>query len=307
MPVEPSIANASGYAGRVRRGGRAVECTGLENRSPFTRTAGSNPAPSARDAHPRLRAGGLSDSSGKRSRVAQQAANALARPAPAVAERSPAYLNWTNFARAPWPDWKHARLVIGEECLHCGRAMIAAATWRVAIAVVGPDDEPGPERPLGVLHAACIAHYLARAAPRRRRRLTAAARPPTRQPADSARRRDPPPGARIRALRLRQAAKWHHHLPCVLQQRRNYSSHTDAELARAFRVLAHPLRISALRAFAVRDEPLAAGDVAYMEHDEIPATTVRHHLQLLVEAGLLRTVGPRSHGAPGAARRCATS
>jgi predicted ArsR family transcriptional regulator len=73
-----------------------------------------------------------------------------------------------------------------------------------------------------------------------------------------------------------------------LQQRRNYSSHTDAELARAFRVLAHPLRISALRAFAVRDE-----------HEEIPATTMRHHLQLLVEAGLLRTVGPRSHGAPG--------
>ena len=32
-----------------RRGGRAVECTGLENRSPFTRTAGSNPAPSAPD------------------------------------------------------------------------------------------------------------------------------------------------------------------------------------------------------------------------------------------------------------------
>jgi predicted ArsR family transcriptional regulator len=84
-----------------------------------------------------------------------------------------------------------------------------------------------------------------------------------------------------------------------LQQRRNYSSHTDAELARAFRVLAHPLRISALRAFAVRDEPLAAGDVVYMEHEEIPATTMRHHLQLLVEAGLLRTVGPRSHGAPG--------
>ena len=84
-----------------------------------------------------------------------------------------------------------------------------------------------------------------------------------------------------------------------LQQRRNYSSHTDAELARAFRVLAHPLRISALRAFAVRDEPLAAGDVAYMEHEEIPPTTVRHHLHLLVEAGLLRTVGPRSHGAPG--------
>ena len=53
-----------------------------------------------------------------------------------------------------------------------------------------------------------------------------------------------------------------------LQQRRNYSSHTDAELARAFRVLAHPLRISALRAFAISDEPLAAGDVAYMERED---------------------------------------
>ena len=85
----------------------------------------------------------------------------------------------------------------------------------------------------------------------------------------------------------------------VLQQRRNYSSHTDAELARAFRVLAHPLRISARRAFAVSDEPLAAGDVAFMERDEIPATTVRHHLQLLADAGLLRIVGPRSRGVPG--------
>jgi predicted ArsR family transcriptional regulator len=84
-----------------------------------------------------------------------------------------------------------------------------------------------------------------------------------------------------------------------LQQRRNYSSHTDAELARAFRVLAHPLRISALRAFAIRDEPLAAGEVAFMEQEDIPATTMRHHLQLLAEAGLLRPVGPRSHGAPG--------
>jgi DNA-binding transcriptional ArsR family regulator len=84
-----------------------------------------------------------------------------------------------------------------------------------------------------------------------------------------------------------------------LQQRRNYSSHTDAELAKAFRVLAHPLRISALRAFAVTDEPLAAGDVAFMEREEIPATTIRHHLQLLADARLLRTVGPRSGGTPG--------
>jgi predicted ArsR family transcriptional regulator len=84
-----------------------------------------------------------------------------------------------------------------------------------------------------------------------------------------------------------------------LPRRRNYSSHTDAELARAFRVLAHPLRISALRAFAISDEALAAGDVAYMEQEDIPATTMRHHLQLLAEAGLLRPIGPRSHGAPG--------
>jgi predicted ArsR family transcriptional regulator len=84
-----------------------------------------------------------------------------------------------------------------------------------------------------------------------------------------------------------------------LQSRRNYSSHTDAELARAFRVLAHPLRISALRAFAISDQPLAAGDVAFMEQEDIPATSMRHHLQLLAEAGLLRPIGPRSHGAPG--------
>jgi predicted ArsR family transcriptional regulator len=82
-------------------------------------------------------------------------------------------------------------------------------------------------------------------------------------------------------------------------QRRDYSSHTDAELARAFRVLAHPLRISALRAFAVSDDPLAAADVAYMEREDIPAATMRHHLQLLAEAGLLRPVGPRSLGSPG--------
>jgi predicted ArsR family transcriptional regulator len=81
--------------------------------------------------------------------------------------------------------------------------------------------------------------------------------------------------------------------------RRDYSSHTDAELAKAFRVLAHPLRISALRAFAVSDHPLAAGDVAFMERDLIPTTTMRHHLQLLAEAGLLRPLGPRSEGGPG--------
>jgi hypothetical protein len=76
------------------------------------------------------------------------------------------YVNGTIFARAPWPGWKHARLVIGDECLHCGRAIDPAAAWRVAIAVVGPDDQPGPERPLGVLHIACIAFYLAAQTPR---------------------------------------------------------------------------------------------------------------------------------------------
>ena len=50
---------------------------------------------------------------------------------------------------------------MGEECLHCGRAIDPAAAWRVAIAIVGPDDEPGPERPLGVVHVACIAPHLA--------------------------------------------------------------------------------------------------------------------------------------------------
>jgi alkylation response protein AidB-like acyl-CoA dehydrogenase len=84
-----------------------------------------------------------------------------------------------------------------------------------------------------------------------------------------------------------------------LQQRRDYSSHTDAELARAFRVLAHPLRISALRAFAVTDDPLAAGEVAWMEREEIPVATIRHHLQVLADAGLLRPIGPRSFGSPG--------
>ncbi|MEA2357790.1 MAG: Helix-turn-helix domain [Solirubrobacteraceae bacterium] len=81
--------------------------------------------------------------------------------------------------------------------------------------------------------------------------------------------------------------------------RRDYSSHTDADLARAFRVLAHPLRISALRAFAVADDPLAAADVAFMERDAIPATTMRHHLQLLANAGLLRPIGRRSFGSQG--------
>jgi hypothetical protein len=122
---------------------------------------------------------------------------------------------------------------------------------------------------------------------------------PARQPADSAHRLVGAVRRKNPCVALATSGEVAASCPVVLQQRRNYSSHTDAELARAFRVLAHPLRISALRAFAVRDEPLAAGDVAFMEHDEIPATTVRHHLQLLVEAGLLRTVGPRSHGTPG--------
>jgi predicted ArsR family transcriptional regulator len=87
--------------------------------------------------------------------------------------------------------------------------------------------------------------------------------------------------------------------PIVRLTRRDYSSHTDAELARAFRVLAHPLRISALRAFAVADDPLAAADVAFMERDAIPATTMRHHLQLLADAGLLRPLGRRSFGSRG--------
>jgi hypothetical protein len=54
--------------------------------------------------------------------------------------------------------------VIGEACLYCGRALDAATAWRAAIAVVGPDDEPGPQHPLGLLHATCIALYFAKQA-----------------------------------------------------------------------------------------------------------------------------------------------
>ena len=81
--------------------------------------------------------------------------------------------------------------------------------------------------------------------------------------------------------------------------RRDYSRHTDAELARAFRALAHPLRISALRAFAVAEKPLGSVEVAWMEPGDVPATTIRHHLERLAEAGVLRPLGPRSDGGVG--------
>src|SRR5437762_1594702 len=84
----------------------------------------------------------------------------------------------------------------------------------------------------------------------------------------------------------------------MLQQHRNYNSHTNTELTKTFQILTHPLHINTLHAFTIRNKPLAADDVAFIEHDEIPATTVRHHLQLLVKTGLLQTIGPRSHGAP---------
>jgi len=67
------------------------------------------------------------------------------------------------------PRWQHAAVVIGEACLHCGRALDAATAWRVAIAVVGPDDRAGPERALGGLHPRCIAAYLAAQEAGRRR------------------------------------------------------------------------------------------------------------------------------------------
>jgi hypothetical protein len=51
--------------------------------------------------------------------------------------------------------------VTGETCLHRGRALEPATTWRVAIAVVGPDDRAGPQRALGGLHPRCVAAYLA--------------------------------------------------------------------------------------------------------------------------------------------------
>ena len=81
--------------------------------------------------------------------------------------------------------------------------------------------------------------------------------------------------------------------------RRDYSRHTDADLALAFRALAHPLRISALRAFAIAERPLGSVDVAWMETEDIPATTIRHHLERLAEAGILRPLGPRPEGGVG--------
>jgi hypothetical protein len=44
---EVACARSPLSSGHLRRGGRAVECTGLENRRPLTGTVGSNPTPSA--------------------------------------------------------------------------------------------------------------------------------------------------------------------------------------------------------------------------------------------------------------------
>ena len=60
-----------------RRGGRVVECTGLENRSPFTRTAGSNPAPSARPGAGFVSSAGVHGSSRPAPLPSQRIATAL--------------------------------------------------------------------------------------------------------------------------------------------------------------------------------------------------------------------------------------
>jgi len=48
QPEEAGCGRQSGRASKYRRGGRAVDCTGLENRRPLTRTVGSNPTLSAK-------------------------------------------------------------------------------------------------------------------------------------------------------------------------------------------------------------------------------------------------------------------
>jgi hypothetical protein len=50
--------------------------------------------------------------------------------------------------------------VTGEACVHCRRALDAATAWRVAIAVVGPDGEAGPERAVGDVHPRCLVAFL---------------------------------------------------------------------------------------------------------------------------------------------------
>src|SRR5262245_63508669 len=76
----------------TRRGGRVVECTGLENRSPCKRTAGSNPAPSAGcGAESGLFAGNVIPPSGASSlagRLWQLSGGSTLRPMPTLAEIS---------------------------------------------------------------------------------------------------------------------------------------------------------------------------------------------------------------------------
>jgi hypothetical protein len=45
--------------------------------------------------------------------------------------------------------------------MHCGRALDAATAWRVAIAVIRPDDREGPERAVSGVHPRCLVAYLA--------------------------------------------------------------------------------------------------------------------------------------------------
>ena len=48
--VAGSLRDPATFLGTYRRGGRAVECTGLENQRALAGTVGSNPTPSARKA-----------------------------------------------------------------------------------------------------------------------------------------------------------------------------------------------------------------------------------------------------------------
>ena len=124
-------------------------------------------------------------------------------------------------------------VVLGDACLHCGRAIDAAAAWQVADAVVGPERPARPERPLGVLQRRLHRALPRSAEPRRRRRLTAPRGPPTRQRAESARRRRRAARRKNPCVALATSGQVAPSSSVVLQQRRNYSSHTDAELARA--------------------------------------------------------------------------
>ena len=69
----------------LRMGGRAVECTGLEIRRPFTGSVGSNPTPSARNARVRPRDMGYRS---YHDRARHSGLTALPHDVPLMAERT---------------------------------------------------------------------------------------------------------------------------------------------------------------------------------------------------------------------------